>query len=332
MITEPRPASDTTLGADIGDGAVKRARERKHGHPNWAVVAAIAVVVVAIMLALTARHDTPDLNIDQGAFRMPTPPVDSEYSGGNTLISIIWLGVVALIGFGLAIRDFVRTRVPLAMFVTLSAPMIIFPEVFVDVMGAVWYPLSQSDEVFTILGRQMGTFIIAGWFGFGSLFMYTIYKVFERGLSTRGIWLAFLAAGIGSIVFEEILQNMGGMYLYYGNQPLIVLWKLPWWWMPCNAGGVFLAAAIAHRLRDSLRGWRGLSMLVITPASMGGVYGFIALPSWIVVNGKYNWWVTQLGGVATLVLGVVLVALIIRLVLDRDPWDLSGDPPTALKA
>ncbi|MEY4371703.1 MAG: hypothetical protein RL219_472 [Actinomycetota bacterium] len=300
---------------------------RKHGHPNWAVVAAVAVVVVAIMLALTARHDTPKLNIDRGAFRMPTPPVDAKYSGGNTLASIIWLGVVALVGFGLAIRDFARTRLPLAMFVTISAPMIIFPEVFVDVMGAVWYPLSESDNVFTILGRQMGTFIIAGWFGFGSLFMYTIYKVFERGLSTRGIWLAFLAAGIGSIVFEEILQNLGGMYLYYGNQPLIVLWKLPWWWMPCNAGGVFLAAAIAYRLRDSLRGWRGLAMLVITPASMGGVYGFIALPSWIVVNGKYNWWVTQLGGVATLVLGVVCVALIIRLVLNRDPWDLSGDAP-----
>ena len=177
--------------------------------------------------------------------------------------------------------------------------MIIFPEVFVDVMGAVWYPVSESDHAFTILGRQMGWFIVAGWFGFGSLFMYTSFKVFQLRLSTRAIWLAFFGACLGATVFEEILQNMGGMYVYYANQPLIVLWKLPWWWTPCNATGVFLAAAIAYRLREQLRGWRGLAMFAITPAAMGAAYGFIALPSWIVVNGDYSWWVTQLGGLAS---------------------------------
>lgn len=205
--------------------------------------------------------------------------------------------------------------------------MIIFPEVMVDVMGAVWYPLSENDHAFTILGRQMGWFIVAGWFGFGSLFTYVSYKVFEMRLSTKAIWLAFGAACIGATVFEEILQNLGGMYLYYGNQPLIVLSKLPWWWTPCNAGGVFLAAALAYRLRDSLRGWRGLAMLAITPASMGGVYGFIALPSFIAVNGDYNWWVTQILGLTTIALGLMLVAGIIRIVLNRDPFDLSGAKP-----
>ena len=276
------------------------------------------------MLALTARHDRPALDLDNGAFRVPTPPVDAAYSGSHTLASIIWLSVVAVTGFGLAARDYRRNRNPMAMFITLSAPMIIWPEVFVDLMGAVWYPLNHHDHAFTILGRQMGWFIVAGWFGFGSLFTYIAYKVFSLRLSTRAIWLAFLAACLGATVFEEILQNLGGMYLYYGNQPLIVLSKLPWWWTPCNAGGVFLAAAVAHRLRNELRGWRGLAMLAITPASMGAIYGFIALPSWIVVNGNYNWWITQLGGLATIALGIVAISLIIRIVLDRDPFDLSG--------
>lgn len=295
-----------------------------NGHPNWARVGAIAAVVVAVMLLLTARHDPPDLNIDQGAFGIPTPPLDAEYDGRNTAISIAWLGAIGVLGFSLAIRDYRKNRVALPLFMTLSAPMIIFPEVFVDLMGAVFYPLSESDHAFTILGRQMGWFIVAGWFGFGSLFTYEIYKMFERQSSTRTIWLMFLAACLGATVFEEILQNMGGMYLYYGNQPLIVLWKLPWWWTPCNAGGVFLAAALAHRLQHELRGWRGLAMLVITPASVGGVYGFIALPSWIVVNGDYNWWVTQLGGLATIALGIICVAGIIKVVVGRDPFDLSG--------
>lgn len=302
--------------------------EQPNGHPNWARVGLVAAGVVAVMLALTARHSAPDLHLDSGAFRVPTPPVDAHYSGRNTLISVGWLGVVGLTGFVLAIRDFLKTRSTMALFVTLSAPMIIFPEVFVDLMGDVWYPLSASDHAFTILGRQMGVFIIAGWFGFGSLFMYLTYKVVDAGLSTKTIWQCFLGACVGATVFEEILQNMGGMYLYYGNQPLIVLWKLPWWWTPCNAGGVFLAAALAWRFRSELTGWRGLAMLAITPASVGGVYGFIALPSWIVVNARYNWWITQAGGLATIALGLVTVAGIIKLVLGRDPFDWSGGDGT----
>jgi hypothetical protein len=328
IVSLTRGYAMTAVGTRAGAASkATSGSSRNPTHPNWRKVALVAVALVAVMLALSSRHDAPDLNIDQGAFRVPTPPVNAPYSGGHTLISIVWLGLVALTGFGLAIRDYRRTRNSMALFVTLSAPMIIFPEVFVDLMGDVWYPLSQNDHAFTILGRQMGWFIVAGWFGFGSLFMYVIYKVFDRRLSTKAIWLAFAAAGAGSVVFEEILQNMGGMYLYYGNQPLIVISKLPWWWIPCNAGGVFLAAAIAYRLRHELRGWRGLAMLVITPASMGGVYGFIALPSWIVVNGNYNWWLTQLGGLATIALGLMCIALIIRLVLNRDPFDMSGVKP-----
>jgi hypothetical protein len=312
----------------MGVPSMSRIRPDGSVHPDWRKVALVAGVVVAAMLVLTARHDAPNVEFDttQG-FRLPVPPVDADYSGRNTVISIVWLGSIALAGFGLAIRDYRRTGKTMALFVTLSAPMIIFPEVFVDVMGAVWYPLSESDHAFTILGRRMGWFIVAGWFGYGSLFSYLTYKVLEWRVSTKHLWLAFLGACLGATVFEEILQNLGGMYLYYGNQPLIVLWKLPWWWTPCNAGGVFLAGSIAYRLRNDLTGWRAMAMFAITPASMGAVYGFIALPSWIVVNADYNWWVTQLGGLTTIALGLGLVTLIMKIVLQRDPFDMSGQRP-----
>ena len=184
---------------------------------------------------------------------------------------------------------------------------------------------ARRDHAFTILGRQMGWFIVAGWFGFGSLFMYTSFKVFQLRLSTRAIWLAFFGACLGATVFEEILQNMGGMYVYYA-QPAAD--------RAVEAAVVVDARAtrpVSSSRRPSptdcatqLRGWRGLAMFAITPAAMGAAYGFIALPSWIVVNGDYSWWVTQLGGLASIALGLVAVALIIRLVLDRDPFDLSG--------
>jgi hypothetical protein len=294
------------------------------------IAVALLVAFMLVMTGLKSSRTAAYLDIDRTGFGLPKPPAFpadpafQDYSRTHTIISIVWLTCVGLLGFGLAIRDFVKSRKALILFVTASAPMIVFPEVFFDVMGAVFYPVSESDHAFTIFGRHMGWFIVAGWFGFGSLFMYLTYKVVSLRLSTRAIWLAFLAACVGATVFEEILQNLGGMYFYYGNQPLIVLWKLPWWWTPNNAGGVFLAASLAYRFRHELRGWRGLLMFVITPCSMAGFYAFAALPAWIVVNGDYNWWVTQLAGLATIAIAVGAVALVIRLVLQRDPWNWSG--------
>ena len=57
------------------------------------------------------------------------------------------------------------------------------------------------------------------------------------------------------------------------------------------------------------------------------IQGFIALPSFIAVNGDYNWLITRIHGLTTIALGLVLVAGIIRIVLNCDPFDLSGAKP-----
>ena len=274
------------------------------GHPDWRKVGAIAAVVVVAMLALTARHSSAALNLDRGAFRMPTPPVDAVYNGRNTLISIIWLGALALTAFALAIRDYRRTGRTMALFVTLSAPMIIFPEVFVDVMGAVWYPVSQSDHAFTILGRQMGWFIVAGWFGYGALFAYLTYKVLEARVSTRDA----LAGLLRCLHRRDRLR---------GDPPEprrhVPLLRQPAAHRAVEAAVVVDAVQRRRHLpgrvdrlpapQRAARAGAGLAMFAITPASMGAVYGFIALPSWIVVNGDYGWWVTQVAGLATIAFG-----------------------------
>jgi hypothetical protein len=295
--------------------------EPTQGRPNWKKVGLLAAAAVGVMLLLTARHGTSQVNFDHGGFGLPIPPVDAHYDGRVTLITCIWVGAVGLIALGSAVRHSLQKGVALPVLIVLSAPMVATTEVFVDVMGAVWFPVSRHDHVYTIMGRQMGWFPIIGWFGFAGASMYLIYRVLERGLSTKAIWLGFAAASLSATVIEEIWQAMGGMYVYYGHQPLIVLWKLPWWWTPCNAGGVFLAAAVAYRLRETLTGWRGLAMVAIAPASVAAAYGFNSLPSWIVVNGDYNWWTTQLGGLASIALGIVFIAGVIKIVVGRDPLD-----------
>lgn len=80
-----------------------------------------------------------------------------------------------------------------------------------------------------------------------------------------------------------------------------------------------MAAALAYRFESNLQGWRSLAILLLTPMALGGVYGFIAMPSWIVVNGNYSWLVTQTAGLLTLAMGCAAIALTIKLVVRSAP-------------
>ncbi len=260
---------------------------------------------------------------------LPVPPVDAAYNAVGTKWVIIGLLILGAIGVFLGIWDLIKKKSLLPLFVAASGVAIALPEVFVDIVGAVWYPTSPNDVAFTIFGRQMGWFILSGWFGFGSVFCYLCFTLFDSGKATKWIWGTFFAAWIGELIIEEIIQAVGGIYIYYGNQPLILLWKLPWWWIPCNCGGVFLAAAIAVRFKKFLQGWKAPLMFIISPISMTVSYAAVALPSWIAVNGAYSYWVTQAAGLATILLGFVFIGLIINVFLRRNPLDLNGTAESA---
>ena len=144
----------------------------------------------------------------------------------------------------------------------------------------------------------MGWFILAAWFGAGA-FGVTILMELEKRPPAKRVWHLMAFTCVSYTIFEEILVGLGGVYHYYGNQPL--WWnELPLWWTPCNAiGCALLPAAFAFRYRALLTGWRASAMLVVVPASVAGAYAFIGMPSWIVVNGDYGWFVTELAGLGT---------------------------------
>ncbi|WP_252189727.1 MULTISPECIES: hypothetical protein [unclassified Rhodococcus (in: high G+C Gram-positive bacteria)] len=300
--------------------------------PRSKIIIAVTVVfAIAAALIITALRQGPvlgsaDFTMDP-VFKIPVPPQDTPYMSMNNIIATSFMTLAGLIGVGLGIRELRKTGSFLPLMLALSGAMICIPEVFYDVIGAVYFPWSETNHAFTILGREMPWWIVAGWFGYGA-FMIFIYKLLESNPRTKTIWLMWAGAAASSVIFEEILLNMG-VYHYYGNQPLIILTQLPWWWIPCNSVGVFLAAAIAYRYRERLRGWKSVSMLLITPLSVTAVYGFIAMPSWIAVNGNYPWLPTQLLGMLTIALGVAVFAFILETVLGRHPFRPNYVPATA---
>lgn len=299
---------------------------RNRGKIIAAVTGALFVLVALLITGLKAHHDVP---IDP-TYGTPPPP-NLPYPAGNNVGVTIVMTIVGLSGIALGIHHWIRKGTPLPLLIAVSGALICIPEVFYDVIGGVYFPWSATQplgEAYQILGRHMPWWIVAGWFGYGgfNFFMFTLLSAKPK---TKTLWLMLGGAAVGDVVFEEILLSFN-VYHYYGNQPLILISQLPWWWIPCNSVGVFLAAALAYRFQEFLRGWRSLLMLVITPMSVTTVYGAIALPSWIAVNGNYGWLPTQLLGLLTLALGIVVFALILELVLKRKPFEPDYAPAKEL--
>lgn len=99
-------------------------------------------------MAITYVKDRPDVTLDQ-RFRIPPHPTsaDAPYLTDNHVGVAIVMGLIGLIGVALGLVRLVRAGSWLPLFVALSASMICIPEVFYDVIGAVYFPLSPIEPL-----------------------------------------------------------------------------------------------------------------------------------------------------------------------------------------
>ncbi len=291
---------------------------------------AFFVVLAALDLIITGLGSPPSyvpdvvLNENTGVPPVPTN-ADFPYDRGHNLWAIVLLGGLGLAGLLLCIRDIVKKNDWLPFFASLGTVVIVVPEVFVDIIGMVYYPVSDGDHAFDLFGRQMGWFILAGWFGAGAFAVSTL-KVLLTRPKAKHVWVFMGVTCLSYTIFEEILVGFGGIYHYYGNQPM--WWhELPIWWTPCNAiGCALLPAAVAYRYQHLLKGWKASAMLLVVPAGVAAAYAIIGMPSWIVVNGDYNWFVTELAGLSTWALAIALTAMILNVFLGYEPFDPESRP------
>lgn len=246
----------------------------------------------------------------------------------HSTVAVVVLIGVSLVPIGYALRRSLKEQKLLPIVVALSGSMGVFAEVYTDVLGAVHWSHDPGHittrTVFHLFGRDMALVPVVAWIAFGAVLTYLCFEIISRQPKTKWLWAAFLLACLADMAFEEPMLNYGGLYTYYGNQPLILLSKFPWWWMPMNAGGLFLAAALAYRYRDSLRGFRSFAMFWITPAAFMAFYGFCAWPTLCAINGNYSWLTIQLAGLLGVGVATLSTAGVIHLVLRRDPFDLNS--------
>ncbi|THX26057.1 hypothetical protein D6D12_06481 [Aureobasidium pullulans] len=302
----------------------QRPWQRLQSQPKT-TISVIGLLLTIIALVVTffrpgPVHGSPEFDMDPN-FGIPRPPINSPIPTTNIIIEQAVMYTSGLIGVALGTIDAYRTKTLLPLLLPISGAFIAFPELMLDVLGGLYHPWPTTTyPSFHLLGREIVPWVSV-WFGYGA-FMQTLLRLLHNNASTKNLWLFWGLMVLGDLVIEEIFLPMGA-WVYYGNQPLRV-GSLPWWWLPCNSIGVFLAAAVAFRARGYLRGWKVLFVVFSTPISVAGTYGAIALPCWFAVNGDFGWFVTQMCGLLTMALGLLLFCVILEVVLERNAFEMDG--------
>ncbi|KXH28329.1 hypothetical protein CSAL01_00863 [Colletotrichum salicis] len=256
-----------------------------------------AVALIASYFHELLKRGSTDFNIDP-AFDLPRSPTDLPYNKTSNIICMVFMTATGLSAVLLGARDALRSRTLLPLILPLSGAMIAFPETFIDVLGCIYYPWTDNNASFHVLGREMPPRIPI-WSGYGSLMQINLQLLINK-TSTRTLcrWLSST-------------DSPGGG------------------WLPTPSA--FFSPPHSPTATD-LVGWKVLAVLFLTPMFVGGVYGFICFPVWVAINGDYGWLVTQLLGLLTMALGFITFAIISwEMVLGKNPFDLdSKEGPSRL--
>jgi hypothetical protein len=95
------------------------------------------------------------------------------------------------------------------------------------------------------------------WWAFGMFLGYIFYIALLRNVTTRGLWAVFALSGMADILIEELLLRYGGVYTYFGHQPLVLLGHFPWWWLFVNVSTLLEQPEMfVHEIRTCFRAIR----------------------------------------------------------------------------
>lgn len=261
--------------------------------------------------------------VTDSAYQTPIPPNDLfPQNPEHVFVSTAIMAAIAIIFLIIAARDSRKfhSTVPLGM--VMGAAACVVPESVDNYLGGVYWAQSHvpSDIMFVLMGREFDWYVAVMWWAFGAILGYLLYAALLRHISTKKLWLCLGLSGIADIAVEELLLGYGGIYTYYGNQPLVLFRHFPCWWLFVNVAALFLSASIAYRFRDWFNGWRSVLILFLMPFCYIGAFSFCGMPAIFAINGIFSPAVIQLLGIATCIVAVIHAAGVMKIVLGRDPF------------
>lgn len=298
-------------------------------HPRPSKAWAIFVFTLFAGLALCTFW--PDAAFAQNAgsavildptFRTPAPPNDAfPQNAGHVFWGTVAMLIAGLLAAAVAISDSIRLKTTVPVGILLGAAACVYPESVDNYLaGCFWSTSHDHDKLlYFLMGREFDYYVTIMWWTFGAILGYIFYTGLQRNLTTGGLWIAFALSGLADIVIEELLLRYGGIYTYFGHQPLVLLGYFPWWWLFVNVSALYLSMAITYRLREWLNGWKSVFIVALMPLCYIGGFSFAALPTIYVIQGDFSPLVTQLAGILSCLIALVQTGGVFYFILGRNP-------------
>jgi hypothetical protein len=236
---------------------------------------------------------------------LPDAPLHSAIDPTTQTAVTSVMGALAGLALLFALGHWRRTGRPtfLLLFVAGGAMMLFEP--MVDTVGGVWFPRENSHVAFTLYGRPIPVWLCLTYFAFFGILVPAVWSALRRGVTRRKLWTLYAACALADVVMEVILLHFD-TYIYYADQPLVLL-EFPFWWAPVNGLIVLAAASAVLRLEPLLAGARQLLIVPIALTASAAVNACAGWPSWLVINSDLGWAGTQAGGLATYALALWLM-------------------------
>lgn len=255
---------------------------------------------------------------------VPPPNDDFPQDADHVRVISIILSAICLTFVIISFWESQRwgSTVPAAL--TVGSASFVLVEAVNCYMANIYWSVSHdpSKLMFTLLGRKFEIYAGIVWWSYGAVLSCGIFGALQRNLQTGTLWALLAFSGLLDIILEEVILGYGGIYIYYGHQPLIFN-LFPCWWAFCNVSSIFVGISVTYRYRRWLEGWKSFLIPLILPLCYAGSQVLTALPTIYAIQANYHPFVTQLCGVMTCTLAIVQVAVIMDTFLARDPTRLS---------
>lgn len=235
--------------------------------------------------------------------QIPALPQAFEMSPYYAIILAINLVVLAgvLLWTG---RDSLRTKSAIPLLILAGAAVAALQEALYDANVLVAWAEYGHTPLYSAFDRAIPIWMIIcyPWYIGGS--GYFMYKSLKAGMSRETLWKLYFFGWFANMFLEIPALQLGNIYTYYGDQPLVIL-GFPLWMAFTNTLMPILAGAFVYAFEEHLRGWRSLAVVAMIPMATASAEIATGWPIWTALNAGQGLGLTYIA--AFVVLGLSLL-------------------------
>ena len=248
-------------------------------------------------------------------------PVPDSFQAGETSMWLFtfWAGGFAILALPYCIYRQVKHGDPVAIYAWIGGWILSLGEPMLDILGHLWWPTNLPGPAFVAYDLHVPLLIPPCYVFFVCMTGYFAYRMFCRGITTKGVFLVWLAVSATDLALEfpGVLTDV---YKYYGEQPFYIgNFPAHWAWM--NGTGFMMVGLSLYVITPLLRENKLPMFFLILAPSAGwfASYGLVSWPAFLALNINASLAVKSLIDLGSLALCLIVIRCMAAYVSRQPP-------------